>query len=338
MKRYLITLLTICIAFCVCSPAFAQNSAFKKLIRSAGRVADDVPIKSMDKAVKPANKKMAQELLEKTARTSDQSLQSLPYAKRLVREIEQTLGSNLDPAVLKSLDEAGEAGVETAFLLSKGAKGVSNTIPDVARRAELLKTLEPDTFCIIGRYGDDLTDSVELFIKSTDSKIIKQAIDPSLVKNADKIQAARRAVTMDDFNNFFRKTGDKGVEFWRTTVKPNWKLFAASGVLAAILIAPESYTDYVIEKTAGGVAKIVRLSGKAVGKTASETTKAFFHTKTGTIVIIVASIIGLIWFFSLSLVQRSINWFINAVKKIKNWLFPPSNSNTPSNKLGPDVD
>ncbi|MBQ6616689.1 MAG: hypothetical protein IJH67_09995 [Thermoguttaceae bacterium] len=333
MKRYLITLLAIGIVFCVCSSTFAQSAAFKKLIRSAGKVADDVPVKSMEKAVKPANKKMAQELLEKTARTSDQSL---PYAKRLVREIEQTLGSNIDPAVLKSLDEAGEASVETALLLSKGAKGVANTVPDVARRAELLKTLDPDTFCIIGRYGDDITESAELFIKSADGRIIKQAIDPSLVKNADKIQAAKRAVTMDDFNNFFRKTGEKGAEFWRTTIKPNWKLFAASGVLAAILIAPESYTDYVIEKTAGGVAKIVRLSGKAVGKTASETTKAFFHTTTGTIVIIVASIVFLVWFFSLSLVQGAISWFINALKKIKKWIFPPSN--TPSNKLGPDVD
>lgn len=71
---------------------------------------------------------------------------------------------------------------------------------------------------------------------------------------------------MDHWGNFFQKTGQAGYDFWQTTVKPHKKLWLASGALAVILITPEKYTDYAINKMGDGIEKSSRnRSGRRKG-------------------------------------------------------------------------
>lgn len=286
----------------------SAGNPFRTIIRNSAKVADDVPIRAFDNAANPETRKMAREMVEQGRKLDD-----LTYSRRLAKEIETVIGAAPDPALVKTVRSMDDAGKETILLLSRGSQKIEKTIPDIAMRADFLKRLDGDTLCVLGRY-DGLTDQAYLFQKSLDAGKI---VSPKGV----------RAVTMDDFGAFFKKTGEKGVDFWQKTVKPNWKLWAAGGTLAAILVLPESYTDYVIETAADGAKKISRVAGKAIGETGSaaseglwEIAKGFCVSTAGTVTLAIASVVFLIWFFSLALVRHTLSWLVARVRRIVRWL------------------
>ncbi|MGL6226287.1 MAG: hypothetical protein ACRC10_06635 [Thermoguttaceae bacterium] len=314
-------LLCICSFLSVTEQVWAQTP-FKALVRNTARIADDVPLRSLENAVNPGSSKMAREMMETTGKGVNNSI---PYTKQLLRQIEQTTGPVLDPAVLRTLGKLDEANLEAALLLSRGAQNVTHAVPDIATRAALLRNVDGNTLCVLGRYGN-LADEAVLFNRALDSK---------------GIHSASRAVTLDDFGNFFRQTGQGGYDFWMNTVKPHWKLFAAGGVLAVILITPEEYLNYGIETTAEGVKKIIRVVGKAGGEAGAAVaegagegvvTMLIAMTKSvwGQIALLIGGLIGLIWLLSQSLVQIGITRFFGSIRRIWKWLFPPK-------ELGPDV-
>lgn len=319
-----ITIILLCLSgfFSINEQVRAQNP-FKALVRSTARIADDVPLRSLENAVNPGSSKMARELMETTGKGVNNST---PYTKQLIRQIEQTTGQAMDPAVLRTLGKLDESNLEAALLLSRGAQNITQTVPDIATRAALLRNVDGNTLCVLGRYGN-LADEAVLFNRALDSK--------------EGIKSASRAVTLDDFGNFFRQTGQGGYDFWMNTVKPNWKLFAAGGVLAVILITPEEYLNYGIETAADGVKKIIRVVGKAGGEAgaavaegAGEGVVAMLIALTksiwGQIALLIGGLLGLIWLLSQSLVQIGITSFFGSLRRIWKWLFPPK-------ELGPDV-
>ncbi|MDO4571383.1 MAG: hypothetical protein Q4D38_13435 [Planctomycetia bacterium] len=230
----------------------AHAGALQTLIRRAGKIGDDVPLRSMDDlATSPGTRKIAGETFGKAKHLHD----SAAYTKRLIRQIEEVVGASADPALLKSLRQLDDAGLETVLLASRGSRNLVAAAPDIAHRADLFRKLDGETLCLIGRY-DNLARDAYIFEQT---RAAGRIVSPPGV----------RGVTLDDFGNFFKKTGEKGYEFWQTSVRPHWKLWATSGVLATILLAPESYSEYAIEVASDGVQKIVRVAGAVVEESAN---------------------------------------------------------------------
>lgn len=133
-----------------------------KLIKQAGGIADNVPIRSMDDALEMTRKggknaKWADEILESEKKLT----KSLTRSDMLIRQVENSLG-RLDSSTQQLLRNADEADLATAFLMCRGAKNVSNHLPDVAMRADFMKSLDGNTLCVLGRY-DDLVGEAHTF-------------------------------------------------------------------------------------------------------------------------------------------------------------------------------
>lgn len=327
---------------CTLCASVQGESAFQSVIRQAAKVGDDIPLRAVDDVVSPGSRKLAQELVEKTAKGS----KKLSYSRKLSQLVENTLKSAdiLDPSVLKKIDALDDAGKESALLLIKGSDNVYRAVPDIARRAELLKALDADTLCVLGRF-DGLVDNVLFFRKGLP--------DINVTKSGEFFPKNFRDITLDDFGKFFQKTGEKGADFWENQVKPYWKTWLTSGALAAIILLPESYTDYAINAAGTAIKKVVHAggtvivtTGDAAGtviETAGDTVdatiwmiiKSFCSSVTGILVITVAGFVFFVWFFSLKLVQVFISDFISRVRSIIQWLFPKKK---PSNKDKQDLD
>lgn len=228
-------------------PANSNAGVYRSVIRKTAKISDDVPLRALDETARPETRKMARELVE-NGRKFDQ----VSYSRQLAKQVENALTVTADPVLLRTISTIDDAGKETVLLLCRGSKNVSQAIPDIARRADFLKTVDADTLCVLGRY-DGLAGEA-------------RNMDFYLKKNLITTPKGLRRANMSDFGNFFRKNGTKGVEWWKKNVQPHWKAWAVGGALTAILIMPESYTDYVIEKAADGSVKIVHAGGKTLGE------------------------------------------------------------------------
>lgn len=291
-------------------PTVSQAGVFRTVIRKAAKVSDETPLKALDETAGPETRKMARELVE-----DGRKIDRISYSRLLGKQVENALSVTADPSLLRTVNTLDDAGKETVLLLCRGGNNVSQAIPDIARRANFLKTMDADTLCVLGRY-DNLAREAE-------------TMNLYLSTNKIAIPKGMRHVTMGDFGNFFRKNGEAGVEWWQKNVRPHWKAWAAGGALAAILILPESYTDYIIEKAADGSVKIVHAGGKILGETLSagersfaEVLKGVFSSTLGTVFFIIGTIIFLIWFFSLAVVQKITGLFTHVVRFLLRLVIP----------------
>lgn len=300
-----------------------EAKVLQKLIRQTSRVADDIPLRPMEETMSsPGTRKMAQEFME--ARKLDAAI---PYSRQLIREIETTSDNLMDPTVLKTLNKMDDAGLEVVMLANHGAKNITTAVPDIARRAELLRKVDADTLCVIGRF-DDLAEEANVFQKSL--------TNPELIRSPEGM----RRVTLDDFGAFFKKFGQKGHDFWMNTVKPNWKWWAGGTALAAILLTPEEDLDKAIEAVGWAAGKVIDTAGKVVEKTAETAGKAledagktaeksvwaivrgFCSTWTGSAILFVSILLIVLYVLSNQVVQ----WFFRAIGRmcvsVKNFLCP----------------
>jgi len=305
-----------------------EAGILQQIVRKAGKVADDVPLRPMEESMSsPATRKMAQECLETTRKVDS----TIPYSRALVREIKAASGSIVDPAVLRTLDTLDDPSLEVVMLVSRGTKNVTATVPDIARRANFLRQANADTLCVLGRY-DDLAREAH--------KFQNVLANPKYIPSPDGL----RRVTLDDFGAFFQKFGQKGHDFWMNTIKPNWGWWITGTALAAILLTPEEDLDKAIEAVGWAAEKVVdtgvnavktvvevgtdatedvlETTGEAAGKSIMAILKGFFSTWFGTCVAIVGGLLALLWILSNTFVQRFFRYIAKMVVSVKNFVCP----------------
>lgn len=238
-------------------------------IRNVAKVSDDLPINRIDDFI---NNKATLEAAQDIARRSTGRIDDLSDPKVLSQILRSTL-KNVDPKVLKQLDELAVPAKQAAIVLGHGAEQVRVAIPDIALRSSFLTEAGAETLVAIGRYDDLITDAIRY----------------NTVAKAGLITNANSPATMEIFGNFFARNGDRAHHFWTTNVRPYWKTWAAGSALTAVMLAPDDYLDKAGDLTEEGIRKIskfgtkvatgiIKGTGDAVKSTLSETLYAIYVT------------------------------------------------------------
>ena len=250
----------------------AQNAfsiSLGSAIRNVAKVSDDVPINRLDDFI---NNKATLEAAQDLAKRSTGRIDDLSNPDVLSRILRTTL-KNVDPKVLKQIDELDIPSKQAALVLSHGAEQVRGAIPDLALRSTFLTEAGAGTLFALGRYDDLMTDAIRY----------------NTVAKAGLITNATSPATMETFGNFFTRNGDIAHHFWTTTVRPNWKTWATGTALTTVMLAPDEYLDAAGDLTEEGIRKLVKAgtkimtgvikgSGEAVKKATSETVGAIYET------------------------------------------------------------
>jgi hypothetical protein len=246
------------------SDARFNGNFFETLTRSTAKVADDIPIKHSDELLQrvgqsKAVRNMVDSDLAKSGKRIDNMSETARRAARsaeVLTQLERGLSAN--PQLLRQLDGLDEAGRETALVLVKGGQRLTTAVPDIAARSRLLRSGGADLAANAGLYGDD-------FVK--DALRVQNALDAGALT----VPASKRAVTLSDFSRTIGKMGQGGLDFFNKTIKPNWKVWTTSGLLAWWVLDPEGFQDTAGTITHEGAKRIAELAGEVVSSTVSGT-------------------------------------------------------------------
>lgn len=241
-----------------------NSEFFETLTRTTAKVADDVPIKYSDDLLERVGKSknvrnLVDSDLAKSGRRIDEMSETARRAARsaeVLTQLQRGVGAN--PQLLRQLDLLDEAGRETALVLVKGSQRLSTAVPDIAARGRLLRFGGTDLAANAGLYGDD-------FVK--DALRIQNTLDAG----AMTITASKRAVTLSDFSQTISKMGQGGLDFFNKTIKPNWKIWTSSGLLAWWVLDPEGFQDTAGTITHEGSKRIAELAGEIASSAVSGT-------------------------------------------------------------------
>lgn len=274
--RSIISLSVATIALNVWLQSWALAIDFSSLVKKAGKVSDDVELKHLNEfAQQPATARAGRDILEKSGRSADNAIERA----RLLREaLSQTL-SDVDPVVLRQLDQLDEASQQAALVLVRGARNLEDGIPDVALRGRFLQNGGGETLCTLGRYDDLMDDAIRF--------------DTAIRAGNIKAPPGARSVTLNEFGRFFHEQGDRAHHFWVNHVRPNWKLWLGGSTLTAVMLAPDEYLDELGNLTREGLKKVAQFGGGLLGdalsgivegtgegtkEAARKTSEAFFRT------------------------------------------------------------
>ena len=244
-RHFLATLLG-CLAI-----ASVAKADIARLLRQGARVADDIPIRRLDDVLQDARTaRMGREVLEKhfPARHLDDVLERSRTLSRAFRELAGVDWGRHADDIVRLTPEAQEA----ALILSRGARTLGDSVPDIALRSRLLRHAGPETLVALGRY-EDLADDLVRF-------------DAALRAGRLPSPPGYRVLTLADFGSFFHSLGQRAHHFWTKYVRPHWGLWLGGAALAAVLLAPEEFLDAVGDLTAQGLEKVARFGGEALGK------------------------------------------------------------------------
>lgn len=232
-----------------------MNASFiEQLTRATTKVADNVPIKYSDDLVTLGKSKRVQGLVDadlvKAGKLSDNMSDAARQATRSAEILAQLKrGLSANPNLLKQVDQLDEAGRQTALVLVKGGERLTAAIPDIAIRGKLVRSGGADLAANAGLYGDDF---VEKALR------VQTALDAGALA----APAGKRAVTLADFTETISKMGKGGLDFFNNTIKPNWKVWAGSGLAAWWILDPEGFQNTAGELTHEGARRIAELAGE----------------------------------------------------------------------------
>jgi hypothetical protein len=222
----------------------AEAGELATIIRRAGRVADDIPINKIDDvAAELTSSGATRRALRKAGAAADDAVERARTVRRLLKE---AMG-DVEPALLKQIDELDQPAREVGLILARGSHGVREKIPDIAIRSRFIRGGGAETLAALGLY-DDLVDDAILF----DGALRAGRILPA---------PGGSGLTLENFGRFFRSSADRAHRFWTTCVRPHWKLWLGSSALAAVMLAPDEYLDAAGDLTQQGIEKIGRLGG-----------------------------------------------------------------------------
>ncbi len=238
-------------------PAFGQGlrGVVDDLVRGTARVADDVPLKKLDDLVAELSKsRAAREAVDVELRKAGRIVEGGGVVRGAARSDEvlrllRSATTQLDPSVLKRLEGLDGVSREAALVLAKGGDDLAKTVPDLAARARLLREGNAETVAAVGLFGPDAARAA-------------LRLDEAIRGGSVAVRKGGRAVTVADFGNVLTRQGDAAWSFWKVYVRPHWKVWAASGALAAYLANPEFFQDAAGKLTEAGFRHLTEFAGE----------------------------------------------------------------------------
>jgi len=234
--------------------AQGARGVISDLIRGTAKVADDVPLRKVDDLIADLGRsKAAREAVETEIRGAGKIGKASEAVKGLSRadEVLLLLGKatkNLDPSVLKRIEQLDEASRESALLMAKGGEQLQRSLPDLAARGRFLQEGGAETVAAIGVHGPDAARAA-------------MRLDEAIQGGTVIAKEGTRAASLADFGRVMTRTGDASWPFWKTYIQPHWKIWAGTGALAAYLAAPEMFQDAAGGLTEAGFQRLIELAG-----------------------------------------------------------------------------
>jgi hypothetical protein len=239
------------------APGWAKiSNVFGDLVRGTARVTEELPLRHAEDLVAQLPKsKAVRDVVTRELQQSGKLLDKADDAAKLAtrsRAVLQWLGqatAHLNPSVMHRLEQLDDVSRESALILAKGGKHLSETLPDISRRAHLLREGGAPTVAAIGLHGPEAAHAATW-------------VDEAIKGGALTIPQGQRAVTLADFGMTMTKSGETSWRFWKTYVQPHPKLWLASGALAVYLLNPEAFQDAVGGLTEAGFEHLTQLGGR----------------------------------------------------------------------------
>ncbi len=238
-------------------PALGQGlrGVVDDLVRGTARVADEIPVQKIDDFVAELSKsRAAREAVDAELRKAGRIAEGGQVARGAARsdEVFRLLGAatnQLDPSVLRRIESLDGASREAAFVLAKGGDDLARTVPDLATRARLLREGGAETVAAVGMFGPEAARAA-------------LRLDEAIRGGSVLVKDGTRAVSVADFGSIMTRFGDASWSFWKQYVQPHWKVWAASGALAAYLVNPEYFQDTAGKLTEAGFKHLTEFAGE----------------------------------------------------------------------------
>jgi len=241
------------LAIAPASSAWGQRGAvFGDLIRKAARVSDDIPLRRLDEVVEDIGRSQTtREAVESEIRQSSRALEEAgKTASRSERILELLRKSTtqLDPSLLRRIELLDEGSREAALVLVRGGEHLRTSVPDLAVRSRFLRDGGPETVAAVGALGPDAARAAA-------------RLDEAIRAGSVVVREASRPVALADFGRVMSQGGKASWDFWRIYVQPHWKVWIASGALAAYLADPKEFQDAAGRLTESGFKRLTELAG-----------------------------------------------------------------------------
>ena len=224
-----------------------------ELLRESARVPENVVVRDMERVARDAARSRAfREAVDAEIREAGK-VEKLSRAEAVLQRL-QRFTSKLDPSIHEGLKEIDQGSRETALVLARGGESIQRAIPDIATRSRFLQEGGAEAAVAIGALGDDAA---------------KEAVrlDQAIRAGSLTVREGQTAVGLADFGRVMSQGGEASMAFWKTYVKPHWKIWLGTGALAAYLAAPESFQGAAGQLTEVGFQRLTELAG-AVGAAA----------------------------------------------------------------------
>jgi hypothetical protein len=220
------------------------------LSREAAKIADDVPVRSVDDIVEQAGRSRA---LRESIEAEMRIVRDVPQATRRTEAILKLIrdSSAIDPVIMRRIGELDGPAQEAALAIARGGSGIATAVPDVAARSRMVKAGGPELLAAVGAREARAAQDVAL-----QAYRVQQAIEAGTLASK-----AGRAVSVADFGRAVARHGEATITFWDRYVRPHWGKWLTGGALAAYLVAPETFQDAGGNLTDAGFRRLTELVG-----------------------------------------------------------------------------
>jgi hypothetical protein len=285
-----------------------------ELVRGTARLADDVPLKTVDELILDlAKSRAAREAVDAEilmAKGTRQAVNAADRSSEILRVL-RAATADLDPNVIRRIEALDDGARDMAVVLVRGGNELNKTVPDIAARGRLVREGGSETVAAVGLFGPD---AARAAIR----------LDEAIKGGTIVVRDGQRAVSVADFGRAMTRYSDASWNFWKQYIQPHWKLWAASGALAVYLSDPEYFQDATGQLTEGGFKHLTEMvgevsaasirgvgqgSGHALGKIADATWDTYFSSRQG----FFAAVGTVVFLACVSLFFR----------RIRNWVFWP---------------
>lgn len=221
------------------------------LARESARIADDVPVRSVDDIIEDAARSRA---LRESIETEMRIGRELPQATRRTEAVLKLIrdSATIDPANLRRIGELDGPAQDAALAIARGGGEIATTVPDIAARSRMVAAGGPELLAALGTREASVAQDV-----AREAYRLQQAIEAGKVATS-----AGRAVTLADFGRAVTRHGDATIRFWDTYVKPHWGKWLTGGALAAYLADPDYFQDAAGNLTEAGFKRLTGLVGE----------------------------------------------------------------------------
>jgi len=225
------------------------------LVRGTARVANDTPVRKVDDLVAELSKsRAAREAIDTELRKAGRLAGTGDIVRGTARSDEvlrllRSATSELDPNVIRRIEQLDDASRDVALVLAKGGEELTRTLPDLATRGRLLREGGAETVAAVGMFGPDAARAA-------------LRLDEAIRGGSVIVKDGTRAVTLADFGSVMTRSGNASWQFWKEFVQPHWKIWAASGALAAYLANPEYFQDAAGQLTEAGFKHLIDFAGE----------------------------------------------------------------------------